>query len=135
SNTAVCAAGGPRGLLNVPSESTGWHRTRRHHSHNSQARHEQELALQVVLGNTLMAAKGYAALETEQTYARAHALCQQLGDTPHLPPRWRFRLTRGWRCGPPGACPCTVGRWSSAARLRRALRRYAAAWMQPSPSG
>jgi predicted ATPase len=50
------------------------------------ARNEQELALQVVLGNTLMAAKGYSAAETEQTYARARELCHQIGETPHLTP-------------------------------------------------
>ncbi|MBL8205529.1 MAG: protein kinase [Blastocatellia bacterium] len=47
---------------------------------------EQELALQVVLGNILSATKGFAAAEVGQTYARARALCQQLGDTPHLLP-------------------------------------------------
>ncbi len=47
---------------------------------------EQELALQVVLGNLLSATKGFAAPEVEQTYARARVLCQQLGDTPHLLP-------------------------------------------------
>ena len=50
------------------------------------ARNEQELSLQVVLGNTLMAAKGYSAAETEQTYARARELCHQIGETPHLTP-------------------------------------------------
>ena len=53
---------------------------------DTQARREQELSLQVVLGNTLMAAQGYAAHETAQTYARAHELCEQVGDTPYLPP-------------------------------------------------
>jgi predicted ATPase len=33
-----------------------------------------------------MATKGPAAPEVEQTYARARALCQQVGDTPHLFP-------------------------------------------------
>ena len=47
---------------------------------------EQELALQVVLGNILSATKGFAAAEVGQTYTRARALCQQLGDTPHLLP-------------------------------------------------
>jgi predicted ATPase/predicted Ser/Thr protein kinase len=50
------------------------------------SRREQELSLQVVLGNTLMAAQGYAARETEETYARAHELCEQVGETPYLPP-------------------------------------------------
>src|SRR5262249_34870079 len=50
------------------------------------ARNEQELSLQVVLGNTLMAAKGYSAAETEQTYSRARELCHRIGETPHLTP-------------------------------------------------
>jgi predicted ATPase len=50
------------------------------------ARDAQELALQVVLGNTLMAAKGYSAAETEQTYTRARELCHRVGETPHLTP-------------------------------------------------
>jgi predicted ATPase len=47
---------------------------------------EQELALQVVLGNILSATKGFAATEVGQTYARARALCEQLSDTPQLLP-------------------------------------------------
>ena len=39
------------------------------------ARVQQELDLQLALGPTLMAAKGYAAPEVEQTYTRARALC------------------------------------------------------------
>jgi predicted ATPase/class 3 adenylate cyclase len=49
-------------------------------------RAQQELELQIVLGPTLMATKGPAAPEVEQTYARALELCQQVGDTPHLFP-------------------------------------------------
>jgi predicted ATPase len=52
----------------------------------SRDRSEGELALQVVLGNALMAARGYSAAETEATYERARELCQQLGETPHLIP-------------------------------------------------
>lgn len=47
---------------------------------------EQELSLQIVLGNALMATKGFAAPEVEQTYARARELCHQLGQTPYLLP-------------------------------------------------
>jgi serine/threonine protein kinase/predicted ATPase len=46
----------------------------------------QELSLQVVLGNSLMATRGYAAPEVEATYARARELCQELDDTTHLLP-------------------------------------------------
>jgi DNA-binding winged helix-turn-helix (wHTH) protein/predicted ATPase len=45
-------------------------------------RAQQELALQIALGPVLMATKGQGAPEVEQTYARARALCQQVGDTP-----------------------------------------------------
>ena len=47
---------------------------------------EQELSLQVVLGNALMATKGFAAPEVRQTYSRARELCRELGDTSYLLP-------------------------------------------------
>ena len=63
------------------------------------ARAQQELDLQIALGPALMATKGPAAPEVEQTYARALALCQQVGETPQLfPTLWglcRFYRTRG----------------------------------------
>jgi predicted ATPase len=46
--------------------------------------------LQLALGPSLMATKGYAAPEVERTYARARVLCQQLGETAHL-----FSVLRG----------------------------------------
>ncbi len=49
-------------------------------------RNEQELALQVGLGNALMATQGWAAPEVGQTYLRARVLCEQLGDKSSLPP-------------------------------------------------
>src|SRR5262249_12833088 len=49
-------------------------------------RTQQELELQVALGPALIATKGRAAPEVERTYARARALCAQLGDTPQLVP-------------------------------------------------
>jgi class 3 adenylate cyclase/predicted ATPase len=62
-------------------------------------RAQQELDLQITLGPALIAAKGMAAPEVEQTYARARALCQQLGETPQLFPTLRglcwFYFTRG----------------------------------------
>jgi class 3 adenylate cyclase/predicted ATPase len=51
---------------------------------------QQELDLQLALGPALMATKGQAAPEVEQTYARARALCGQVGDTPQL-----FPILRG----------------------------------------
>jgi class 3 adenylate cyclase/predicted ATPase len=57
------------------------------------ARAEQELDLHMALGPVLMATRGQGAAEVEQTYTRAWALCQQLGETPQ-----RFAALRGlWR--------------------------------------
>jgi predicted ATPase/DNA-binding winged helix-turn-helix (wHTH) protein len=47
---------------------------------------QQELQLHVALGTPLIMSKGYAAPEVVQTYARARALCQQVGETPQLLP-------------------------------------------------
>jgi class 3 adenylate cyclase/predicted ATPase len=44
---------------------------------DSLERAQQELALQVTLGYTLTAVKGFTAPEVEQTYARAYALCRR----------------------------------------------------------
>jgi class 3 adenylate cyclase len=63
------------------------------------ARAHQELDLQLTLGLALVATKGQAAPEVEQTYTRAQALCAQVGDTPQLfPTLWglqRFYRNRG----------------------------------------
>jgi class 3 adenylate cyclase/predicted ATPase len=56
-------------------------------------RAQQELNLQLAMGPALSATKGRAAREVEQTYARARALCQQVGETPQLFP------TLGGLCG------------------------------------
>jgi class 3 adenylate cyclase/predicted ATPase len=60
---------------------------------------QHELALQAALGTTLMITKGYAAPEVERAYARALALCQQLGETPQLVPvlfrLWLVYLNQG----------------------------------------
>jgi predicted ATPase len=44
-------------------------------------RAEQELDLHMMLGPAMIATKGYAAPEVEHAYARARALCQQVGKT------------------------------------------------------
>jgi predicted ATPase/DNA-binding winged helix-turn-helix (wHTH) protein len=49
-------------------------------------RTQQELDLQTTLGVALMATKGYAAAEVEQTYARARTLCRQVGEASQLLP-------------------------------------------------
>ena len=62
-------------------------------------RAQQELDLQLALGPALVATKGPATPEVEQIYARARALCQQVGDTPQRFPTlrglWRFYWSRG----------------------------------------
>ncbi len=47
-------------------------------------RAQQELTLQIALGLSLMASRGWAAPEAEQAYARARELCRQVGETPQL---------------------------------------------------
>jgi DNA-binding winged helix-turn-helix (wHTH) protein/predicted ATPase len=62
-------------------------------------RAQQELDLRITLGPALMATRGLAAPEVEQTYTQARELCRQIGDTPHLSPTLRglstFYLNRG----------------------------------------
>ena len=53
---------------------------------NTPERTQQELALQMALGTSLMATKGVSAPEAEQAYARARELCPLVGDVPHLFP-------------------------------------------------
>ena len=63
------------------------------------ARAQQEIDLHMALGPALIATKGTAAPEVEQTYARARVLCQEVGETPQLFPTLRglswFYRTRG----------------------------------------
>ena len=49
-------------------------------------RNQKELSLQTTLGPALIAIKGYAALEVEKAYARAHELCCQMEETPQIFP-------------------------------------------------
>jgi predicted ATPase len=56
----------------------------------SRERTQSELALQLNLGELVMAVKGMASLEAGEVYTRAHALCQQVGE-----PRQRFRVLWG----------------------------------------
>jgi predicted ATPase len=62
------------------------------------ARAQQELGLQIALGQTWMAAKGQGVPEVERAYTRARALCLQVGETlgifPVLWGLWRFYLVR-----------------------------------------
>ena len=47
-------------------------------------RTQQSLTLHLALGAALQMAKGLAAPEVEHAYTQAHALCQQVGETPQL---------------------------------------------------
>jgi predicted ATPase len=62
-------------------------------------RTQHELTLHLSLGVALAMTKGPAAPDVEATYARARALCQQLGRTPQLFPvlwgLWRFYRNGG----------------------------------------
>src|SRR5262249_9439100 len=61
-------------------------------------RTQQELTLQLSLGEALIATKGYAAPEAEKAYTRARELCRQSGETAQLFPvlggLWQFYLVR-----------------------------------------
>jgi class 3 adenylate cyclase/predicted ATPase len=61
-------------------------------------RTQQELTLQIALGVTLQATKGYGAPEVETVYTRARELCRRVGETsllfPVLPGLWKFYVTR-----------------------------------------
>ncbi len=56
---------------------------------DSPERAQTELALQLALGVPLIAAKGYAAVESREVYARARELCIQIGQTRQLFPALR----------------------------------------------
>jgi class 3 adenylate cyclase/predicted ATPase len=60
---------------------------------------QAELDLNIALGPSLIATKGWAAPEVERVYARARELCLHLGDVPQLFRTlwglWAFRIVRG----------------------------------------
>lgn len=61
-------------------------------------RAQKELALQIALGSSLIATKGYGAEETRVVYTRAQTLCRQVGETSQFAPvmygLWVFQLVR-----------------------------------------
>src|SRR5207249_5611091 len=63
------------------------------------ARAQQELDVQIALAQAWSATKSHGAPEVEQTYARARALCAQVGETPQLFPAlwglWSCYFNRG----------------------------------------
>jgi DNA-binding winged helix-turn-helix (wHTH) protein/predicted ATPase len=57
-----------------------------------------EIRLQILLGGTLTATKGFASQEVKSTYARAHDLCESLREPSHLPALyglWIYYLVSG----------------------------------------
>src|SRR4029434_11183222 len=52
----------------------------------SREQREQELSLQVILGNVLCASKGYGAPEVDETFSRAYKLGKELGEPQYLLP-------------------------------------------------
>jgi tetratricopeptide (TPR) repeat protein len=61
---------------------------------DSRQRREQELDLQIALGQAIIATQGYAALGVSEAYGRAHKLCEQLECAHKLLPilygQWAF---------------------------------------------
>jgi predicted ATPase len=51
---------------------------------NNPERAQREIMLQIALGMSLMATKGYAAPEVKSAYDRARELCLQIGEAPQL---------------------------------------------------
>src|SRR5262252_8591419 len=64
----------------------------------SSERDAGELELRTLLGGALIATRGFASPEVEQSYRRARVLCRQSGDTPQIFPvlfgLWAFYLVR-----------------------------------------
>jgi predicted ATPase len=60
---------------------------------------ERELSLQLTLGASLMASKGWAVPEVEEAFSRAQELCRLMGEVPQLVPVlygiWGFYFVRG----------------------------------------
>jgi predicted ATPase len=65
----------------------------------NQERDQQELPLQIMLGQALIATEGYAAKLVEVTFTRARQICEQLGETPQRFPAlwglWAFYEVKG----------------------------------------
>jgi predicted ATPase/class 3 adenylate cyclase len=85
---------GERAALRSASAETIQHLTRSIELLNklpeSPAHSEKELALQLELGTTLVATKGWASQDAAAAYGRARALCERIGEPPQL-----FQVMRG----------------------------------------
>ena len=96
------------------------------------ARAQQELDLQLALGSALIPTKGSAAPEVEQTYTRAGALCEQIGETPSASRRcgaYGVFISTGGYCPRRGNWRSSSTGWPSARPTRRT------AWRRTMPAG
>ena len=95
------------------------------------SRVRSELELLVALGPAWIVARGYAAMEVEQTYRRALALCRQLRRAPSLSRAlqglWNVRLVRGDLTGARALAGELLAR-ARRGRDARLLARAHAAW-------
>ena len=96
---------------------------------------QSELELLVALGPAWIVARGYAAVEVEQTYQRALALCRQLGRPPELARilqgLWNVQLVRGDLAGARALAGELLER-ARRGRDARLLARAHAAWGETS---
>jgi predicted ATPase len=68
------------------------------HLPESRPRIEKAIDIRVDLGPVLIATKGFQAPDVEENYSRAHALCEQFGETPQLfPVLWGLAMARNLR--------------------------------------
>ena len=68
------------------------------HLPESRQRIEKAIDIRVDLGPVLIATKGFQAPDVEENYSRAHALCEQFGETPQLfPVLWGLAMARNLR--------------------------------------
>ena len=103
---AILCERGLRALASLP-ESTG--------------RDAQELLFSLTLGISLMATRGYGAVEVEQTYRRARALCLALNETKReFPVLWALHT-----------CDITGGELPRALEVAREMRHLAEASADP----
>ncbi len=86
----------------------------------------------MALGPAFIATKGYAAPEVEHTYARARALCQQVGDTPR---RFPTLLGLMYVLSQPGGAAGPRGSWGNSSAAGPAAAGPAPSWRRRKPSG
>ena len=98
----------------------------------SPERTRRELALQLILGELLMAAKGMASPEAGEAYSRAYTLCQQVEETPQ-----RFRVLWGLfvfhngprrGCAPAQRSASSSSTWRNASPIRSWCERAIWSW-------